>query len=485
MERTNYHYTQLVNELSKSRHGELIGYQPITDRTAENDPEFLSRFIAWNLLKGEIRDAKIAIPILSLRKLRDAELTENAVASLMALDPKSLVRAYRFNKALSADGENTINRGKRLFGNAIQEYILVREANKGWWDRTAIQHRNYLKELYAVSHMKPSPYAKAVLFEKKYPRGSIFEKIATLKSMPANEAAGVIINHKLPFQVITGALGQKLTPELILSFLETMTGQQLINSTNMLKTLGVFSNPILKAAYDKAISRAEKDKKVTTLKAGKAIKEVKDLDEGIVQRLEKLQEVKIEQKGGIEGDWVVLADKSGSMRTAIDLAKEISGLISRSVKGNVFLIFFDVAPRGINVKGMTLEQIKYETRFVTPNGGTSCGCGLSLLAQHKNKVDGIVLVSDGGDNTWPFFRDGYSEYAKTFEVEPNVYFFKVRGDRDVVSSQMDMTVFDMTQQVDYYSLPDIIATLRTKKWGLLDEIMATPLLTLDKVFKHN
>jgi hypothetical protein len=39
-------------------------------------------------------------------------------------------------------------------------------------------------------------------------------------------------------------------------------------------------------------------------------------------------------------------------------------------------------------------------------------------------------------------------------------------------------------RIDHYALPNLIKTLRTSKFTLLDEIMATPLLTLSDVFKR-
>jgi hypothetical protein len=46
-----------------------------------------------------------------------------------------------------------------------------------------------------------------------------------------------------------------------------------------------------------------------------------------------------------------------------------------------------------------------------------------------------------------------------------------------------MQTFDIRGGVDYYSLPNLASTMRTKTYGLVDEIMATPLLSLNDVLK--
>jgi hypothetical protein len=48
-------------------------------------------------------------------------------------------------------------------------------------------------------------------------------------------------------------------------------------------------------------------------------------------------------------------------------------------------------------------------------------------------------------------------------------------------SGLDMQVFDLTGGVDYYSLPNLIQTMRTNRYSLVDEIMSTKLLKLADV----
>lgn len=498
MEIVQFQKSELINAFLKSKHGKLEEYVQVGLSASKYEPEFFSHLIAWNLIKGEIRDSKIALPILALRQFGNTinEFSENAVASLMLLDPRSLVKAYNFNKELVKIGLNISGGQRKKLQEGIQRYLQVRESNNGWWVKTAVQHRNDLKTLYAVSHYHPSDFAQQVLFERDYPKGSVFEKIHSLKNMSDSEAAGTILNFKIPFQIALGSLGRKKSdfqenPEFILALLEGMSGQQLINSTKFLESLDVFKNPMLKSEYNKALERAKNDKKVTTLKANKAMEsmsESSDVNQDILRKLSEIQEVKINEKG-IEGDWAILGDCSGSMKKAIEISKEIASYLTKSVKGKVYLIYFNTEPRVFDVTGKKLEEIKVLTQYIGAHGGTSCGCGLKYLQDRKIVVNGIAMVSDGGDNTHPLFHDAYKEYCRKMDIEPTVYLFHVNGERNVLSdyckiNKIQIETHDM-EGSDYYSLPNIIPTLKTTRYSLIDEIMNIPLLTFEKVFQNN
>lgn len=497
MEQSNSARKQILENLLKSKHGDLHSYKAAGMAAAKSDPDFFAHLMTWNLVKGEIRDTKIALPIIGLRGLdqSDGDLAENAVANLMSLDPRSLVRAYAFNKEMSKQGQVISGGHRRTLERALHRYLQKRESNRGLWDRVAIQHRKSLKELYAVSHMKPSDYAQQILFANDPPKGSVFWKIANLRNMTDQEAAGTILQHKIPFQIALGALGRKKedlvkNKTFVLALLEQMSGQQLIASTKFLTSLGVMDDPVLKSEYAKAVERAKGDKKVSTLKAGKAIEALKDtdIDEEVIKNLVNIQEAKITQKGGIDGDWLVLGDKSGSMSRAVDTAREIAALIARNVTGKVHLIFFDTAPTIFDVTGKTLEEIKQMTKRVNANGGTSCGCGIKYLMDRDIEVNGIAIVTDGGDNSAPLFHNAYPAYAKKLGFDPTVYMFRVDGEPDKMSmycqqAGIELDRYDLTRRdFDYYSLPGIVSQMKTIRYGIVDEIMGTELLTLDKVF---
>jgi hypothetical protein len=109
----------------------------------------------------------------------------------------------------------------------------------------------------------------------------------------------------------------------------------------------------------------------------------------------------------------------------------------------------------------------------------------------KVPVDGIVIVSDGGDNTAPLFSDVYPKYAKFVDKDVPVYFYQLSGDSDSLTPSMkragiEMQTFDLRgSKIDYFAIPNTVKTLRSNQYSLLEEILQTPLLTLNSVLKSS
>lgn len=483
-----YSRNKLVASLMQIKHGDLSLYIPDGLAAAKADPDILAHFIAWNQKNGKVRDAKVALPPLALRGLaaKDADLAENAVAHMLSLSPRDLVRAYDFSKALTKDGKVIPGGHRRLLESGLKLYLEQREGSQKWFDKTVLQHRRSMKQLYRLSHKKPSPHAQAILFDHRYPKHSVFTKVAQLRTMGPKEAAGVILEYQIPFEVAVGAVSKAKDKDIVLALLEGMTGNQVITNTQMFQRLGVMTDSALKAAYDKAIERAKADGKVETLKAGRAARQVKGTTNAA--KLEDLQQVKTAQLGTIEGDWLVLGDCSGSMEKSMEVARHIASIIAERVSGAVYLVFFDTSPTYFDITGKSYTEVVEITRRVTAGGATSIGCGLDYIRSRGIVVNGIAIASDGGENRAPTFSEVYKKYCQALAIEPPVYFFHVPGDGDALSRNMahagiQLEQFELGSNVDYYSLPNIVKTLRANRYALYDEIMETPLLKFADVFR--
>src|SRR5262245_47524851 len=167
---------QIITELTKSTHGDLKQYIPIGTRAIIEDQGFFAHLIAWNQVKGQIRDSKVALPVIALAGNGiDEEYRENALAHLALLDPRNLVRAIRFQKSLP--GQN-----HRALRKVVERYLRTREAKVKWWERTAVQHRESMRALYALLHIKPAEFANQILFKGWTPPG-IFSAIKMLPKL--------------------------------------------------------------------------------------------------------------------------------------------------------------------------------------------------------------------------------------------------------------------------------------------------------------
>lgn len=486
---------QILSELSRSPHGKLNEYVDVGVKAAKQEPEFLAHLIAWDHQKGQVRDAKVAIPVVSLKEPSyPDEFIENSLAHLTNLGPREILRAYRF--ALDLRLPSRMSRIRKT----LQCWLREHEAEPApRWDRLALQHRHTLKEMYALTHTKPgNDRIRAILFEQdekknplETPKGSVFEIVAQLPNMEPKEAAGTIMEWRIPFLIALGALGKKAKdPDLVLALINRMSSTELVTNTKMLERLGMNTNQALKGAYQEGLKKAQKSTKniLKTTRAAEALD-----NEELKANLRGVQEKQL-QSMAVEGNWLVLADKSGSMSQAIEIAREVSATLSKMVKGKVWLVFFDTAPQSIDVTGMPLDVIKNVTRYITANGGTSIGCGLKRMLDSNIEIDGIAVVSDAQENTPPFFYDVYKQYSQKFSKDVPVYLYlcdnnsNYYADRDLRATMkqagLDLQVFDMSKKADYYSLPNLVQTMRTNRYSLIDEVMAAKLLTFKDVFKH-
>lgn len=477
---------QILNELTKSPHGKLEEYLAVGQQATREDPEFMAHLIAFNREHGQIRDSKVALPIITLSVPEfPAELISNSLAHVVSLDPRNMVRALRFAKQIKSGRV-------RLLHGTVKRYLYNLQHNRSQWERVAIMHRASLQTLYTFPYtggrIKQRSMVKALL-EHNYTKDSLFDSIRNLRDMAPQEAAGTIMRLNLPSLVVRGAVGAKLKdPDVIMAVIGRMTPTELVTASTMLEDIGIKNNPALRAAYDQALGKAASSTK-NVLKASRKAAEVKD--ESMKAKLHTLQEKQLRSLGGIDGNWLVLGDKSGSMQKAIEFARYVAATLAKMVTGQVHLVYFDTSPRYINATGKSYEDLLAETKTITAVGGTSIGCGLQYIMDKKIDVDGIAIVSDGAENSAPFFSVVYPKYSKYLDKEPTVYVYLTKGESPVIdtalkTAQIDFQMFDLRHdKADHYSIPEIAKTMQTSRYALIDKILAAPLLDVEKLLTSN
>jgi hypothetical protein len=484
---------KIYSEICRSPHGSLKEYLPIGKEAIQTEPEFYQHLVAWSFKNSQIRDSKVALPVLGLAYEKDAELLDNSLAHLAMLNPRELLKGFMFMRELRPAGR------MMTMDRLVRDYLHDLESEKGW-DHVAIQHSSVLRSLYSYARVKPTKdrvHAALWGFKGKgenkvilpMPNGSVFEAVHNLKKMTPTEAAGAIIKFKIPFLIAAGALEEKAKePELVLAMLNRMSPTELVTNVKMLEKLGVKTNPALRGAFETAMAKAATSKQ-NTLKTTQAVEAVED--EGLKEKLRAVQKKQIAAAGGPEGDWAVLIDKSGSMSQAIETGRNIAAQLAQFVRGKVWMVFFDTSPMTIDVTNLSLDQITAGTKHIHAGGGTSIGCALNRLLQEKVEVDGIAIVSDGGEHNAPLFADVYAKYVKFADKDVPVYFYQLAGDPDYLSASMnaakiELQTFDLRgSSIDYYSLPNLVKSMNSNQYSLIDSIMATPLVSLKDVLKNS
>ena len=471
--------TRVIAELAKSPHGKLSEYVPTGMRAAAEDPDFFAHLVAWSAQKSEIRDARVALPVIALAAATERAELENAAAHVAALDPRLFLRAVEFARTL------TIKRS-RLYRRLVARYLAELETvNPARRQHVVLQHRKTLRRLYTLFHVKPSPEAELTIVKGHGLPGSIFDIVKSLSTLPAEQAAGLIVSHRIPFLIAAGAMKQQLkSVDVLMALMSQMSPTELVTNAKFLEKCGIRDHPELRATFEAAIARAGKSRRPqTTFKASVAAKSL--ADPALKAKVEALQETQA-NRISVDGDWLVIGDKSSSMTTAIETAKHVAATLARSVKGQVHLVFVSSTPVGYDVTGKTLEEIKAITSGVRAGGNTSIGCGLQWALDRGLILNGVAIVSDGGENTVPRFPETYGRYVEKRDVAPVVYLYLTTGDPNALSGAcesagLDVQEFDLRGGVDYYSLPNLVQTMRVSRYALIDEIMATPLKRLDEV----
>jgi hypothetical protein len=465
----------MLNSLLTTPHRELGKVAELHKTMVELDPIFYGHLAVWYQNNGDVRDHKEVF----VGNLLTSNLTEHRYAGFVLLQefpPYQVSRIVNFLKQ---------HRGKvpRSTRTAVRRYLERREKTPAFFDRSALRARKAMKHLYATLHIKPNARADAVLFKDNPPDDSLAFalKLLAIASSPL-EQAQLIVEHKIPYTVAVGAIKQ-LTPTVLVALINAMSPQEVINNLKSLQSRGAMDNPQVKALIDEKLELATSNVRVAALKARVAA-DVAELDAETVARLERVMDEQVKKRGQITKPTALLVDKSSSMESAIEVGKRIAALISGIAKADLFVYAFDTLPYPVKASGNQLSDWERAFQHLKAGGATSIGAPLEAMRLRKQLVEQIILVTDEGENTAPYFAEAYDAYKRDLNVEPSVLVVKVGYAYDWLERRLQekqAQVDTFTFAGDYYSLPNIIPLLtRPSRLELLMEILETPLPVRDE-----
>jgi hypothetical protein len=461
---------EMLNSLLTTPHRKLEQVAEIHKLIIDLDPIFYGHLAVWYQHNGDVRDHKEVF----LGYLLASNLTEHRDAGFMMLQefpPYQVSRVVDFMK-------QQLGKLPRSARTAIRRYLATREKDAALFDRAALRARKAMKHLYASLHVKPSDRANAILFKDAPPEGSlaaILKQVA--KADTSAEQARLIVEHKIPYTIAVGAI-KKLTPAVLVALLNSMSSQEVINNLKSLQSRGAMEHPEVKALIDSKLEQATKSNRVSAFKATVAA-DVTQLDAQAAARLENIANEQIKKRGKITQSTALLIDKSGSMEVALEVGKQIAAMISGITEADLYVYAFDTIAYPIKAQGKELTHWEKAFQHIFPSGGTSIGAPLETMRLKKQVVEQIILVTDEGENTTPYFTNAYEAYKRDLGVMPNVVIVRVGGWCDYVERMLkekQAPVETFTFAGDYYSLPNLIPLLsRQSRLELLMEILETPL----------
>ncbi|MFP4300352.1 MAG: hypothetical protein ACLFT0_21295, partial [Spirulinaceae cyanobacterium] len=444
---------EMLNSLLTTPHRKLEAVAEIHNEILTSDPLFYGRLAAWYQQNGDVRDHKEVF----VGNLLASKLTEHRDAGFMFLQdfpPYEVARIVDFMK----QQKNKMPRSART---AVRRYLQTREKNPNFFDRAALRSRKAMKHLYATLHIKPNPRADAILFKNNPPTDSLAYALKQLANAdtPA-EQAQKIVEYRLPYAIAIGAVKQ-ITPTVLVALINAMTPQEVINNLKSLKARGAMEHPEVKALIDEKLVAAQTDKRVSALK-GRVAAEAANLDADTTAKLEQAMDAQIKQRGAIKKPTALLVDKSSSMHSAIEIGKRMAATISGIAEADLFVYAFDTIPYPVEAAGTNLSDWDKAFQHLTANGATSIGCPIEAMRLRKQVVEQILLITDEGENTAPYFNAAFNAYCQELNVQPNIVIVKVGYAYDHLEralSQQQVQVDTFTFNGDYYSLPNLLPLL--------------------------
>ena len=466
---------QILNSFLTTPHRKLDELAPLHVGALERDPLFYGHLAPWYFENGEVRDHKTLF-VAHLATSDHTEFRNAAWVLLQQLAPYEVARVLDHAKRV-------VGKTPRSLKNAIGHYLKTRENNPRQFDGAAMRAREDLKHLYASLRLKPGPRAQAILFDEQPPEDSpLFALKLLARTESAEEQARIIVEKKIPYTTAVGAI-KHMTPALLVALINAMSPQEVINNMASLKRRGAMENEEVKVLIELKLSSAKTDKRVSSMKARKAA-EVAQLTEEMERKLVEVTDHRIASKVEIKRPTTLFVDKSGSMTQAIEVAKQLAALISAATSADFHVYAFDTAAFEIKAsvaegERPMLSDWEKAFKFIKADGGTSIGAPLAKMTKDGVYTEQIVIVTDEGENTAPYFHNAWSEYQEKMGVALGVIIVQIGRSYGFLANTLKEKQVELTSyhfSGDYYSLPNILPLLAMpSKAEMVDIIMEVEL----------
>jgi len=249
------------------------------------------------------------------------------------------------------------------------------------------------------------------------------------------------------------------------ALIDVMSVSEAINARASVEASGILNDKTIRVLYETKLAKAGTDKKVAGSTLGER-KSVKGKDERLNEIIKNAEQTKVDNTIGITDDVLLAVDISGSMQSAIELAKRIGPYLATVCKGKLDVMCFNETAVRINYGKGTIEDFRKGFSLIRANGQTSLGSALMKSIADKFIPDIMIIVTDQGENHSPRLETVFNA-AKS---DLRFIFINVPNAGDVVAKQLeaagaDVSEFSFDVDVDskgWYSSLDNFSTLLNK-----------------------
>lgn len=461
---------RLLDSFLQASHGDLAALHPVHALALQQDPIFYGHLARWYSEHGSLRDHHELFAATSLASPWPEHRDQGEVL-LALLRPYQVARVVRHSK-------ETMHFATRRLRRAVRAYLARREAWPAWFDECVLRDRRSMKYLYCTLHLKAGPRARRILFDDDPPADSrlaVFRRLVRLADRP-EEQARLLYEHRIPFTTALGAVRQ-LTPTVLYALVSVMTPQQAINHLAFLERRGALAEPRTRALVEEKIRQGARESRVADCKTLAALQRLQG-DEALAGRLLEMTGQRLRHRGRIQAPTALFIDKSGSMEQAIEAGKMLACLCSTVADGPLHVLAFDSHAFPIVPRDRSFAAWHQAFQPIRADGCTSIGAPLQRLMDQR--VEQIVLVTDGEENTAPCFCEVLSRYEKRHGLRVRLFLLRI-GRQGPTALERSLRGRDLTVlpfQGDYYNLPNLVPLLCAGSgYELVEEILSYPLYT--------
>jgi hypothetical protein len=464
-----------LDSLLCSPHGRLAEYGAVHAHTLASDRDFYGHLAAWYHEHGVVEDQR-QLFCAHLAVSPEQEHREAAFVMLQRLRTYQVARVLRYMK----ESLGTLPRRTR---SAVRWWLSRRERDPAWFDEVALRDRRNLKYLYATLRIAPSERAGKILFEKDPPPDS---RLAAVKRLARETDTAVvaegIVRDRIFASTAVGLL-KRLDAPTLAALVTVMSPQQVMNALRSLERRGALAHPDLKLLIQDKLQHAAA---APSLQAARSLTAAGAIeDEATKQQLASVAADRLRRLGTISRPTAIFVDKSGSMERALELGAHVSALACTIAEQPPCVYAFDAFARAVRPKGQERHLAAWAEAFcrLSADGQTSIGSPFAALTYGGQKVEQVVVVTDGEENSAPFFVPALREYEQAMRTKVSVVVVLINGRRgyNALERSLSENGVEATTWVfdgDLYSLPNLVPFLVTPRRAVLcAQILETPLPT--------
>lgn len=455
---------EMFQQVMQVPHGDLTSTLEVHKKVRDKNPLFYAKFSCWFMDNGSVRDHKVAF-LQTLFGAKEPVLRDVAWMLLQEV-PLELVYRVVDKQYPRTMRSAVINKLATEDPMSIQFQVL----------RAKKQLKRLVKRMHIPTSNSDNENLQTIgkeLFTKTPEIRAVFKKLSGTED-PA-EITRLLREYRLPAYIAVSSLKVR-NPKVMRALIDNMTPNELLQSLNTLGRLKVLE-PNLQTIMEK-LERGITDKRVQAMRVHNIRKYLDPelVPQSVFDLLSKVTAEKTRRAGKLKGKTSIHIDGSGSMEVALKVAQQSATTLALSSENPPSIYVASTTPSEIKPKDYTPQGLEDAFALVRAGGGTPLGAGIALMNRKNEEADTLIVVTDEGENTPPFFAD---EYAK-MNYKPQIIILRIpTTETPTLHANLEQRKIPyetvVIDKVDQYSLDQIVRLVGKSPFDTVAEIMSVDL----------